>query len=213
VSATDEQMVSPPVTGRRIPTAADEDLALGADDERSRVRRFFPDLFAIEAFVALAMLVALVVLSLVTHPSLEATASREAAGYVPRPEWYFLWLFQTLKYFKGSLEAVGTVLVPLAIIALLIAVPFIDRRPPRTRRLLGRTREVRVLPRVLASIAIAAVLALTIIAAASTGGARQTAPQPAPEWPPASSFHKGGTGPAVALCRPETTRGSNVRVI
>ncbi len=40
--------------------------------------------------------------------------------YIPRPDWYFLFLFQTLKFFKGSLEPVGSILLPnLAILALI----------------------------------------------------------------------------------------------
>ncbi len=150
------------------------------------VRRFFPDLFAIEALVALAMLAALVVVSALTHASLEATASREAAGYAPRPEWYFLWLFQLLKYFKGSLEVVGTTLVPVVLIALLLAVPFIDRRPPRTRRLTGRTRPVRIAPRIVAALFVAVLLTLTIAAAASEQRGPIPHPLPVPTWPPRS---------------------------
>ncbi len=32
--------------------------------------------------------------------------------YVPRPEWYFLFLFQLLRMFRGSLEPLGTVVLP-----------------------------------------------------------------------------------------------------
>ncbi len=51
------------------------------------------------------MLIALIVVAALTKAPLEETASRDAAGFTPRPEWYFLWLFQLLKYFKGSFEA------------------------------------------------------------------------------------------------------------
>ena len=48
-------------------------------------------------------------------------------SYIPRPEWYFLFLFQFLKSFEGPLEVVGAVIIPtLAIVALLL-IPFIDR--------------------------------------------------------------------------------------
>ncbi len=40
--------------------------------------------------------------------------------YIPRPEWYFLFLFQTLKLFDGPLEVVGSVVLPaLAVLALI----------------------------------------------------------------------------------------------
>ena len=75
--------------------------------------------------------------ALTKAPLRKRPPSRDAAGFVPRPEWYFLWLFQLLKYFKGSLEAVGTVLVPAVLVVLLLAVPFVDRRPARRRRSWG----------------------------------------------------------------------------
>jgi ubiquinol-cytochrome c reductase cytochrome b subunit len=166
------------------------------------VRRFFPDLFAIEALVALAMLAVLIVLSVVTHASLEATASRDAAGYAPRPEWYFLWLFQMLKYFRGSLEPVGTVLVPLLLLALLLAAPFIDRRSARMRSLGGGTRPVRIVPRIVAALFLALLLTLTIAAAASEQRGPIPHPLPVPTWPPQSGAQVREAPPPQL---PETT--------
>lgn len=50
---------------------------------------------------------------------------------VPRPEWYFLFLFEILKFFQGWLEPVGSVLLPTLAILFLFALPFIGRRPLR----------------------------------------------------------------------------------
>ena len=51
--------------------------------------------------------------------------------FVPRPDWYFLFLFQTLTYFQGHTEIFGTFILPnLAILALLF-LPFYDRNPYR----------------------------------------------------------------------------------
>jgi cbb3-type cytochrome oxidase cytochrome c subunit len=58
---------------------------------------------------------------------LERLADPTDTSYIPRPEWYFLFLFQTLKYFQGPLELVGSTVLPgLAVLALML-VPFIDR--------------------------------------------------------------------------------------
>ncbi len=46
--------------------------------------------------------------------NLDAPADRDTAGYPARPEWYFLFLFQLLKYFEGDLLLVGTVIIPNA---------------------------------------------------------------------------------------------------
>ena len=146
--------------------------------------RFFPDFALLEALVALVVLVVLVLLAALTKPPLQVVASPNSAGYVPRPEWYFLWLFQLLKYFKGSLEAVGTALVPTVVVALMLVLPFLDRREPRTRRLLPGTRPVRVWPRVVAAALIALLLAATLLAATSTPASKPAAPSvPVPSWP------------------------------
>jgi ubiquinol-cytochrome c reductase cytochrome b subunit len=55
-------------------------------------------------------------------------------SYVPRPEWYFLFLFQFLKWFEGPLEVVGAVILPTLAIVALILVPFIDRGKMKTVR-------------------------------------------------------------------------------
>src|SRR5205807_673330 len=73
--------------------------------------------------------IALFVMSLVAKVPLERLADPTDTAYIPRPEWYFLFLFQTLKFFKGPMEVVGSTVLPgLAMLALFL-VPFIDRGP------------------------------------------------------------------------------------
>lgn len=127
-----------------------------ADDDRMRGRAplpFFPDFALIEALAALTLLIALLVVASLTRPSLEEVADPTSAGYTPRPEWYFLWFFQALKYFKGPYEVAGTVVLPGIAIVLLVLLPFLDRRE-RARPLLPGTRPVRLWPRILAAGAI-----------------------------------------------------------
>jgi ubiquinol-cytochrome c reductase cytochrome b subunit len=152
-------------------------------------RPYFPGLALKEALAALALLAALVLVAALTEPTLEAAADPNATGYVPRPEWYFLWFFQLLKYFSGDLEVVGVVLVPAGLVVLLLAVPFTDRRQPRTRVLVPGGRRVRVVPLLLAAAFTAVVLGLTVLAVVSSGApAEFMGPQgPAPEWPPAAT--------------------------
>ncbi|MEK7699464.1 MAG: c-type cytochrome, partial [Planctomycetota bacterium] len=45
--------------------------------------------------------------------------------------WYFLFLFELLKYCQGPFLIVGTVIVPALAIAFLFALPFIDRNPSK----------------------------------------------------------------------------------
>jgi ubiquinol-cytochrome c reductase cytochrome b subunit len=66
---------------------------------------------------------------------LEAPAD-PSSSYVARPEWYFLPLFQLLKYFEGPLEIVGTLVIPGLIGFFLVILPFGDkakRREPSKR--------------------------------------------------------------------------------
>ena len=71
---------------------------------------------------------------------LDAVADPSDSRYVPRPEWYFLSLFQLLKYFPGPFELVATTVIPGLVVAALLLLPFFDRHPnrhPRERRLVG----------------------------------------------------------------------------
>jgi hypothetical protein len=50
------------------------------------------------------------------------------------PEWYFLALFELLKYFEGALEPVGAVGVPMVVLGFLFALPLLDTKPNATLR-------------------------------------------------------------------------------
>jgi ubiquinol-cytochrome c reductase cytochrome b subunit len=54
--------------------------------------------------------------------------------YVPKPEWYFMFLYQLLKYFPGRLEAIVTAMVTVGGFAVLLLLPFIDRNAERNPR-------------------------------------------------------------------------------
>ncbi|MBI1914287.1 MAG: cytochrome b N-terminal domain-containing protein [Planctomycetes bacterium] len=56
--------------------------------------------------------------------NLDAPAN-PATDYPARPEWYFLFLFQLLKYFEGSQEIIGTVLIPNGVLVLLALLPLL----------------------------------------------------------------------------------------
>jgi ubiquinol-cytochrome c reductase cytochrome b subunit len=79
--------------------------------------------------VAMALVVAaLYAVVLPTHGApLEAPADPSSA-YDARPEWYFLPLFQLLKYMSGRFEVVAALGVPLVVGALLAYVPWLPKR-------------------------------------------------------------------------------------
>lgn len=92
---------------------------------------FFPYAVFKDAAAAAAILAVLSVLALWLGAPLEDPADPADTAYNPRPEWYFLFLFQALKFFPGSLEAVAAVILPGAAFLLLALVPFLDRGPRR----------------------------------------------------------------------------------
>lgn len=55
--------------------------------------------------------------------------------YPARPEWYFRWLFQTLKFFPPPFEIIGTVLIPHLILFFFFFVPWIDSNKRSSRKL------------------------------------------------------------------------------
>lgn len=101
------------------------------DELKQQGKSFFPyTIFkdTVAVFVLAAVLVALAV----GYPaSLEEIADPTDTTYNPRPDWYFLFLFQALKFFPGSLEALGAIILPTIVVILLIVLPFIDRGPKR----------------------------------------------------------------------------------
>ncbi len=92
---------------------------------------FFPNIILKDTIVVLVIFVVLIALAYFVGAPLEARADPGDTTYTPRPEWYFLFLFQLLKYFPGNLEVIGVVLIPTIAIVLLFLLPFIDRSPRR----------------------------------------------------------------------------------
>src|SRR5436190_19918110 len=97
------------------------------EDELRPKRKFYPEQVyrdTVAIFVAFAVLFTLAVAARVP---LERLADPTDTTYIPRPEWYFLFLFQTLKFLKGPLETIGAVGLPALAVLALILVPFVDR--------------------------------------------------------------------------------------
>ena len=90
-------------------------------------KKFFPEQVLKDVVAVFTAFVVLYSMALFVSVPLERLADPTDLTYIPRPDWYFLFLFQTLKFFKGALEPVGTVVLPnLAILALFLT-PFVDR--------------------------------------------------------------------------------------
>lgn len=92
---------------------------------------FFPDALFKDAVVSLIVFIILVALAYFKGAPLEARADPADTTYTPRPEWYFLFLFQLLKYFPGNLEVIGVFVIPTITILILFFLPLLDRSPKR----------------------------------------------------------------------------------
>ena len=103
-------------------------VAPAPGDESRPPKKFYPEQVlrdTVAIFIAFAILFTM---SVAVRVPLEQLADPTDTSYIPRPEWYFLFLFQMLKVFKGPLEVVGSVVLPGLAVLALILVPFIDRR-------------------------------------------------------------------------------------
>lgn len=94
---------------------------------------FFPDHVVRELLVATLVLGVVGWIAWTRGAPLEAPADRDASGYDPRPEWYFLGLFQLLKleWFNGERVWYATALIPGVASVLLVLLPWLDRGKER----------------------------------------------------------------------------------
>jgi ubiquinol-cytochrome c reductase cytochrome b subunit len=87
---------------------------------------FFPWHVVKDTVMMAAVFASLFTMAALVPAPLDAIANPADAEYIPRPEWYFLSLFQLLKYFPGPLEPIGTMVIPGLVVGFLFLLPFID---------------------------------------------------------------------------------------
>jgi mono/diheme cytochrome c family protein len=124
-------------------------------------QKFFPHIIYKDLIVSFGLFLLLLGLATFIGVTSEPPADPSDSSYIPRPEWYFLWLFQLLKYFPGSIEWLGTAIVPLLLVLILLFLPFYDRRSNRH----WRSRPIAM---TLMSLGTVGIIALTVIAAVTT---------------------------------------------
>lgn len=144
----------------------------GKPAQRFYPKQAFRDLVAIFATFAILFTAAAFL-----QVPLERMADPTDTSYVPRPEWYFLFLFELLKLFRGALEPIGTIVLPTLAVIALFAVPFMDR-----------TRVQALKRRVLATATVAAVFVVwgtltgAAILSSPPGSSSLIGSTPATEW-------------------------------
>ncbi|WP_165703603.1 cytochrome b N-terminal domain-containing protein [Enhygromyxa salina] len=103
-----------------------------SDDElAAKAQPFWPNQLFIDVAAMAVTGAVLVALTYRTHGAELFAPADPASNFVARPEWYFLFLFQLLKYFEGPLSIIATVIIPGGVATFLFALPFIDRADSR----------------------------------------------------------------------------------
>lgn len=115
---------------------------------------FWPDQILKDAVACLATLIIVLVLVWKLGADLGAPADGASPYSAARPEWYFLFLFQFLKFFPGKWEAIGAIYIPGLVMGLLFAMPIVGRWK------LGHRFNVALLVAILAGAGILTVLAV-----------------------------------------------------
>jgi ubiquinol-cytochrome c reductase cytochrome b subunit len=104
------------------------------EDQSRPARKFYPGQVFKDTVAIFVAFVILFTLAVTARVPLERLADPTDTSYIPRPEWYFLFLFQLLKLFEGPLEVIGSVILPTLAILALFLVPFVDRAPMKRWR-------------------------------------------------------------------------------
>jgi quinol-cytochrome oxidoreductase complex cytochrome b subunit len=93
--------------------------------DQKKEKKFFPEYLFEITITAFFAVEAVLILS-VLFPSAIGREIDFSAQFSPRPEWYFLPLYELTKYFPGRWTFVGAVLLPGLALALIILAPFLD---------------------------------------------------------------------------------------
>jgi mono/diheme cytochrome c family protein len=130
--------------------------------------KFWPDIIYKDLIVSFGFFMLLIGLAIFVGVSKEAPADPNDTSYIPRPEWYFLFLFEFLKYIPGAVEWVGTTVIPGIAVLILLLLPFLDKNPKRH----WRSRKVGI---AVMSLIVVGMVALTIVAVLTTPPQPETA--------------------------------------
>ncbi len=129
--------------------------------ELDKGERFWPDTIFRDLIMSLGIFVLLILLATFVGVPVEPKADPSDTSYIPRPEWYFLFLFKFLALYGqlpviGKIEWLATVLIPGIAIGVLTLMPFIEKNPQRHY-------SKRVLPISFMTIMVVGIVLLTLV--------------------------------------------------
>ncbi|WP_339146488.1 MULTISPECIES: c-type cytochrome [unclassified Sutcliffiella] len=117
----------------RVPAVRKPNIPKDYSEFPGKTEAFWPNFLLKEWMVGAVFLIAFLCLTVAHEPPLERIADPTDTAYIPLPDWYFLFLYELLKYryAAGPYTVIGAMIMPgLAFGALLLA-PFLDRGPER----------------------------------------------------------------------------------
>src|ERR1700744_908549 len=99
---------------------------------KKKGKPFFPYAVLKDSAMALIVVAVIIAMSIILGAEQGPKADPTTTTYVPRPEWYFFFLFELLRVIKPAvLVPLATIGIPTICLIMLIALPFIDRGPER----------------------------------------------------------------------------------
>src|SRR3954466_15455314 len=99
---------------------------------KAQGKPFFPYAVAKDSLMACVVMAVIITMSIVLGAELGPKADPTTTTYVPRPEWYFFFLFELLRVVKpAELVPLATIGIPTVCLILLLLLPFYDRGPER----------------------------------------------------------------------------------
>ncbi|HEY2770702.1 MAG TPA: c-type cytochrome [Solirubrobacteraceae bacterium] len=154
---------------------------------KNQGKPFYPYAVAKDSIMALIVVLVIIFLSLMFGAELGPKADPTTTTYVPRPDWYYFFLFEVLRVMKNvpKFTPMATIGVPTICMILLFLLPFYDRSPER--------RIERRPIALAAGIATIAAIAFLTYSGASTGSPNEVSLKPPSSLTAqqASVFHAG----------------------
>jgi menaquinol-cytochrome c reductase cytochrome b/c subunit len=100
---------------------------------KNQGKPFFPYAVAKDSIMALIVMIVIIFLALMFGAEIAPKADPTTTTYVPRPDWYFFFLFEVLRVMKNvpKFTPMATIGVPTICMILLFLLPFYDRSPER----------------------------------------------------------------------------------
>lgn len=119
----------------RVPAKRTPNIPKDYSEYPGKTEAFWPNFLLKEWMVGAVFLVGFLMLTVSHFSPLERLADPTDATYVPRPDWYLLFLYQLLKYefASGFYTVMGAVVLPGVAFSALLLAPWLDggkeRRP------------------------------------------------------------------------------------